>query len=94
MFCGMRCVRRVLDLRWRRVRKAVAGRVFRHAEGIGKDGIIYIRCKTSAAKGVRLCRIRLDAYACICAKIAVVGRFSRFYFVFRLTCIIFATRKT
>lgn len=62
MFCGMRCVRRVLDLWWRRFCKAVAGRVFRHAEGIGKVGIIYIRCKTSAAKGVRLCRMA----GCVC----------------------------
>ena len=43
MFCGMRCVRRVLDLRWRRFRKAVTSRVFRYAEGIGKVGIIYTK---------------------------------------------------
>ncbi len=94
MFCGMCCVRRVIDLRWRMFLKAVTGCVLGMRKASARFGVIYIRCKTSTAKGVRLCRIWLDAYACICAKIAVVGRFSRFYFVFRLTCIIFATRKT
>lgn len=41
MFCGMCCVRRVMDLRWRMFLKAVTGCVLGVRKASARFGVIY-----------------------------------------------------